>query len=206
MASAPGRLIALEGIDGCGKSTQARLLAEHLGAVLTFEPGATTLGSSLRTLLLDPDHPPVAERTEALLMVADRAQHVAEVVRPALEQGRWVVTDRFSASTLAYQGYGRGLDLEELTGLVQWATGGLAPDLTVLVEVEPAVGLARRTGSAEDRMEREGVGFGHRVAEGYRCLAEHEDTPWLVVDGSGTVDEVAARVWAGVQRRLGAPA
>ena len=206
MASAPGRLIALEGIDGCGKSTQARLLAERLGALLTFEPGATTLGSSLRTLLLDPDHPPVAERTEALLMVADRAQHVAEVVRPALEQGRWVVTDRFSASTLAYQGYGRGLDLDELTGLVQWATGGVVPDLTVLVEVDPALGLARRTGSAEDRMEREGVAFGHRVAEGYRCLADQEATPWLVVDGSGTVEEVAALVGVGVQQRLGAPA
>jgi len=205
MVSAPGRLIALEGIDGCGKSTQARLLADRLGALLTFEPGATALGVSLRTLLLDPDRPVVDEHTEALLMAADRAQHVAEVVRPALERGTWVVTDRYAASTLAYQGYGRGLDLAELSLLIEWATGGLAPDLTVLVEVDPAVGQARRSGSVEDRMELEGDGFRRRVADGYRCLAERQDTAWLVVDGSGTVEEVAALVWAGVQDRLGGP-
>jgi dTMP kinase len=203
MASAPGRLIALEGIDGCGKSTQARLLADRLGAVLTFEPGATALGASLRTLLLHPDQPAVAERAEALLMAADRAQHVAEVVRPALGRGEWVVTDRFSASTLAYQGYGRGLDLGELTGLIDWATGGLAPDLSVLVDVEPAVGLARRTGRPRDRMESEGGGFDQRVADGYRSLADQQVTPWLVVDGQGTVDQVATLVWDGVQERLG---
>ncbi len=203
MASAPGRLIALEGIDGCGKSTQARLLADRLGAVLTFEPGATTLGSSLRRLLLDPDRPTVAGRTEALLMAADRAQHVAEVVRPALDEGTWVVTDRFSASTLAYQGYGRGLDLAGLGLLIEWATGGLVPDLTVLVEVDPVVARARRRGSVEDRMELEGDGFGQRVADGYRCLAELAGSGWLVVDGSGTVEEVAALLWAGVQDRLG---
>jgi dTMP kinase len=204
MASAPGRLIALEGIDGCGKSTQARLLADRLGAVLTFEPGATALGSSLRTLLLHPDQPALAERTEALLMAADRAQHVAEVVQPALGRGEWVVTDRFSASTLAYQGYGRGLDLGELTELIEWATGGLAPDLCVLVDVEPAVGRARRAGTSRDRMESEGSGFEQRVADGYRLLADRQDTPWLVVDGQGTVDQVAALVWDGVQGRLGA--
>jgi dTMP kinase len=203
MASAPGRLIALEGIDGCGKTTQARLLADRLGAVLTFEPGATALGASLRTLLLHPDQPAVAERAEALLMAADRAQHVAEVVRPALGRGEWVVTDRFSASTLAYQGYGRGLDLGELTGLIEWATGGLAPDLSVLVDVDPAVGRARRAGTQRDRMESEGGGFDQRVADGYRVLADRQDTPWLVVDGQGTVDQVAALVWEGVQGRLG---
>jgi len=206
MASAPGRLIALEGIDGCGKSTQARLLADRLGALLTFEPGATALGGSLRTLLLEPGQAPVAERTEALLMAADRAQHVAEVVRPALDRGTWVVTDRYSASTMAYQGYGRGLDLEELGRLVAWATGGLTPDLTVLVDVDLDVGRARRSGSADDRMEGLGDGFRQRVSDGYRRLAEREETPWLVVDGAGTVEEVAAEVWAGVQDRLGVPA
>jgi dTMP kinase len=203
MARAPGRLIALEGIDGCGKSTQARLLADGLGALLTFEPGATALGASLRTLLLDPDRPAVAERTEALLMAADRAEHVAHVVRPALARGEWVVTDRYSASTLAYQGHGRGLDLGELSRLIEWATGGLAPDLTVLVVVDPAVGLARRSGSVEDRIEAEGDGFRQRVADGYRVLADQHDIPWLVVDGGGTIDEVAALVWNGVQDRLG---
>ena len=199
----PGRLIALEGIDGCGKSTQAGLLAERLGALLTFEPGATRLGASLRTLLLDRDQPSPGERTEALLLAADRAQHVAEVIRPALDRGDWVVTDRFSASTLAYQGYGRGLDREGLDRLIEWATGGLTADLTVLVDVPLEVGRARRLGSAEDRMENVGEAFRQRVADGYRQLAEADEMAWVVVDGSGPVEEVAAAVWSGVQEHLG---
>ncbi len=147
--------------------------------------------------------PAVHERTEALLMAADRAQHVAEVVRPALGRGRWVVTDRFSASTLAYQGYGRSLDIGELAQLVEWATGGLTPDLAILVEVDPALGLARRRGSVDDRMEAEGDGFLQRVADGYRRVVERQETPWLVVDGGGTIDQVAAEIWAGVQSRFG---
>jgi dTMP kinase len=198
-----GRLIALEGIDGCGKSTQAGLLAQRLGALLTFEPGATRLGASLRTLLLDRDQPSPGERTEALLLAADRAQHVAEVIRPALDRGEWVVTDRFSASTLAYQGYGRGLDRAELDRLIEWATGGLTPDVTVLVEVPLEVGRARRQGSVEDRMENVGEAFRQRVADGYRQLAETDETAWVVVDGSGPVEEVAAAVWSGVQGHLG---
>jgi dTMP kinase len=203
MASAPGRLIALEGIDGCGKSTQARLLADRVGALLTFEPGDTALGVSLRPLVLDPDQGRVAPLTEALLMAADRAQHVIDVVRPALERGTWVVTDRYSASTLAYQGYGRGLDLGDLTRLMEWATAGLAPDLYVLVEVDLAVGRARRRGSTNDRMERQDEGFRQRVADGYRHLADRQDTPWLVVDGTGPVEAVATAVWTGVRQRLG---
>src|SRR5580692_120972 len=152
-----GRLIALEGIDGSGKTTQVRLLAarpEWAGLVtVTSEPGATALGRALRGLLLDRDLPPVAERTEALLVAADRAQHMAEVVAPALGAGRWVVTDRFSGSTLAYQGYGRGLDLDELRRLVAWATGGIEPDLTVLVDVPVAVARARRPAGEDDRLE-----------------------------------------------------
>jgi dTMP kinase len=197
-----GGLIAFEGIDGCGKSTQAGLLARRLDAVLTFEPGATRLGASLRMLLLDRDQPAPNERTEALLLAADRAQHVAEVIRPALDEGAWVVSDRFSASTLAYQGYGRGLDRMELDRLIEWATGGLTPDLTVLLDVSLDVGRARRRGSAEDRIEVLGEEFRQRVADGYRVLAATDATPWLVVDGSGPVEEVAAAVWSGVQDRL----
>jgi dTMP kinase len=197
-----GGLIAFEGIDGCGKSTQAGLLARRLDALLTFEPGATRLGASLRTLLLDRDQPTPGQRTEALLLAADRAQHVAEVIRPALDQGGWVVSDRFSASTLAYQGYGRGLDREELNRLIEWATGGLTPDLTVLLDVSLEVGRARRRGSVEDRIEVLGEEFRQRVADGYRLLAEADTTPWLVVDGSGPVAEVAAAVWSGVQDHL----
>jgi dTMP kinase len=198
-----GRLIALEGIDGCGKSTQAGLLATRLDAVLTFEPGATVLGESLRRLLLDRGDVPIAERTEALLMGADRAQHVAEVVRPALEAGRWVVSDRYSASTLAYQGFGRGLDRSELDPLIAWATGDISPDLNVLVDVPVEVGAARRGGEAADRFEGESDAFLQRVAAGYRSLAGAADTPWLVVDGTGRVDEVADAVWFGVNSALG---
>jgi dTMP kinase len=196
-----GRLIALEGIDGCGKSTQARLLADRLGAVSTFEPGATVLGASLRALLLDRDGSPVATRAEALLMAADRAQHVADVIDPALAEGRWVVSDRFAASTLAYQGFGRGLDRAELETLIAWATGGLRPDLTVLFDlpVEVASARRRRASGAEDRMEAEGTGFQQRVADGYRALAAEGTGRWLVVDATGSAAEVAAAVWDGVQ-------
>lgn len=201
--TARGRLIAVEGIDGCGKSTQTRLLADRLGAVATFEPGATELGATLRRLLLDPGGAPVAERAEALLMVADRAQHVAEVVVPALDAGTWVVTDRFSASTLAYQGHGRGIDLDGLDRLVRWATGGVVPDVTVLIDVPVALAAARRPDT--DRLERQGDEFLDRVANGYRSMAAGASPPWVLVDGSGRVEEVAAAVWAGVSAVAGIP-
>lgn len=202
MESSPrGCLIALEGIDGCGKSTQARLLSERLGALLTFEPGATRLGASLRRLLLDRDQAPVSERSEALLMAADRAQHVAEVVLPALDAGTWVVTDRFSASTLAYQGSGRGLDRAELDTLIGWATGGLEPDLNVLLDVPLHVASSRRKAGG-DRLENEGDDFLQRVADGYTRLAADSPTRWLVIDGSGTEAEVFADVWTGVLAAL----
>ncbi len=203
-ASPPGRLIAFEGIDGCGKSTQATILADRLGALLTFEPGGTALGTRLRALLLDERESALSVRTEALLMAADRAQHVDEVVGPALRDGRWVVTDRYVGSTLAYQGYGRGLGGPELDGLVAWATGGLVPDLTVLIELPVAEAALRRAGSAGDRFEDQGGDFLVRVADGYRRLAEEWSSTWLVVDGTGTVDEVAAAVWSGLAR-LGPP-
>ena len=205
-----GRLIALEGIDGSGKTTQVRLLAERTGTemvVVTAEPGATALGAGLRRLLLDPALPEVAERTEALLLAADRAQHVAEVVAPALAAGRWVVTDRFSGSTLAYQGYGRGLALDELRRLVDWATGGVEPDLNVLVDVPLAVAGGRRAGGADDRLEGLGADFQSRVRYGYLALAAADPGHWVVIDGSGGVDEVADALAAAVTARLGpAPA
>ena len=201
----PGRLIALEGIDGCGKSTQARLLADHLGADLTFEPGATALGGSLRRLLLDPALPAVTGRAEALLMAADRAQHVDETLVPALEAGRWVVTDRFSASTLAYQGHGRGMDLDQLARLVDWATGGLRPDVNVLVDVPVVVGLERRAGARHDRFEGLGEAFQQRVADGFRRMVSDDPAAWIVVDGTRTVGEVAAEIRTEVARCLGEP-
>jgi len=198
-----GRFIALEGIDGCGKSTQARLLAERLGAVVTFEPGATPLGASLRGLVLSRDAAPVDPRAEALLMAADRAQHVADVIEPALQAGRWVVSDRYSASTLAYQGFGRGLGRDELARLVGWATGGLVPDLTVLLDLPVAEAAARRGAGGDDRMESEGTAFLRRVADGFLALAAEGAERWAVVDASGPVETVAAAVWTAVEAMSG---
>lgn len=204
-AGGRGRLVALEGIDGCGKSTQARRLADDLGALLTCEPGGTALGRAVRAVLLEPSETAVSDRAEALLVAADRAQHVTEVIEPALGAGRWVVTDRFSASTLAYQGGGRGLDDAELDRLVRWATGGLVPDLTVLVDVPVDVGMARRTGTDPDRLEGLDRDFHERVRLAYRTMAEGSPERWLVVDGTDDVDTVAARVLDGVHASLGSP-
>ena len=201
----PGRLIALEGIDGSGKSTQARILERQPMLTVTAEPGATALGTRLRHLLLDPGLPAVATRTEALLLAADRAQHVAEVVEPALAAGRWVVTDRFSGSTLAYQGYGRGLDLDDLRRLVAWATGGIEPDLNLLVDIPLDVAGRRRAGAAADRLESLGDDFLERVRSGYLALAAADPERWAVIDGTGHPDEVAHLVRAVLAQRLGTP-
>ncbi len=199
IAGERGRLVAFEGVDGCGKSTQAALLAERLGGVLTFEPGATPLGASLRRVLLETDRVPIDPRAEALLMAADRAQHVTEVIEPALAAGSWVVTDRFSGSTFAYQGYGRGLALDELAQVVRVATHGVTPDLTVLLDVPVEVARQRRTGAVPDRFEAEDEEFLERVAEGFSILARAKPDRWVVIDGTGSVDDVAAAVWAAAE-------
>jgi dTMP kinase len=207
---ARGRLIALEGIDGCGKSTQARALADVLAARLTFEPGATPVGARLRELLLAPETAPPTPRAEALLMAADRAEHVARIVEPALAAGEWVVSDRYAGSTIAYQGYGRGLDPAELQGLVQWATGGLAADLSILVDVSVDVAadrLAAQGRGGADRMERLGPDFAARVREGFLVQAAQDPDRWLVVDGMLEVAALTAHMVACVRERLGdAPA
>lgn len=197
-----GLLIAFEGGEGTGKSTQAARLAERLGAVLTREPGGTAIGGRIRSLVLDPANEELADRAEALLMAADRAQHVAEVIRPALDAGRVVVTDRFAGSSLAYQSYGRGLPLDEVEHLSRWATDGVWPELVVLLDVPQAV-ADERLGAERDRMEGVGDGFHGRVAAGFRALAAADPDRWLVVDGTGSVDDVADRVWAAVDPRLG---
>lgn len=193
--------VAFEGGEGCGKSTQAARLARRLDAVLTREPGGTALGEQLRALLLDGDH--VDERAEALLMAAARAQLVAEVVRPALDAGRHVVTDRFVGSSLAYQGHGRGLGVEEVGALSAFATAGVRPDVVVLLEVTSAKSAARRAGSGADRMERAGGDFHDRVRAGYTAVAASDPT-WVVVDGDGTPDEVEAAVWVALADRVSA--
>lgn len=187
------RLIAFEGGEGSGKSTQAARLAERLGAVLTREPGGTTLGERIRSVVLDPAVGSVDPRAEALLMAAARAQHVAEVIAPALARGDDVVTDRFIGSSLAYQGFGHGLDLAELQTLSEWATAGRAADINVLLAVPNEV-AAERLQRPTDRMERLGKKFHRRVATGFLTLAENDPQRWVVVNGVGTIEEVEARV------------
>ena len=188
------RFIVLEGGEGVGKSTQAAALARHLGAVLTREPGGTALGEALRGLLLGSDRPAPVARAETLMMLAARAQHVAEVIEPALARGQDVVCDRYSGSTLAYQGYGRGLDLGEIAELDRWASGGRAPDLVILLDMPAEGARQRRAGSTPDRIEGEGDEFLGRVQAGFRELAVAAPGRWKVVDASGEVGEVAAAV------------
>ena len=195
------RFIVFEGGDASGKSTQSTRLAERLGAVHTREPGGTDIGRRLRDLMLDARTTGLADRAEALLMAADRAQHVAEVVRPALVAGRHVVSDRYIGSTLAYQGHGRGLPIIELRRMSAWASGDLWPDLIVLLDVPPEVAAARASG-APDRVEAAGADFHDRVARGYHALASADPLHWVTIDGSAPADEVEAAVWAAVTARL----
>jgi dTMP kinase len=192
-----GRFIVLEGGEAVGKSTQAALLADRLGAVLTREPGGTAVGEALRRLLLDLPLAPVP-KAEALLMLAARAQHVAEVIEPALARDADVVCDRYSASTLAYQGFGRGLALDELEEMNAWATGHRAPDVIVLLDVPLDVARQRLSSVTLDRIEAEGAEFLARAQAGFRKLAAADPVRWQVVDASGTVEEVAERVWKAV--------
>jgi dTMP kinase len=194
--------IVLEGGDGCGKTTQARILVGRLQAlgrdvVATREPGATAAGAGIRALVLGGDA--LDARAEALLIAADRAQHVAEVIRPALERGADVVSDRYVPSSLAYQGVGRGLGVEAVARLSQWATGGLGPDLVIVFDVEPATAAGRRDGP-QDRMEREPDSFRALVNQAYRDLAGRFG--WTLLDGAAPVETVAERVWAAVEPRL----
>lgn len=190
-----GRLIAFEGPDGCGKSTQAARLAEHLDAVLSREPGGTAVGESLRAVLVDATVG-LDLRAEALLMAAARAQHVAEVIVPALASGRDVVVDRFSHSSLAYQGFGRGLPIDELRWLSDWATGGRWPDVVVLLDLP--VGRSLGLVDPGDRFETAGADFTRRVVEGFHLLAAADPARWRVIDGEGSIDEVSDRVWHAV--------
>jgi dTMP kinase len=196
--------ITFEGIEGCGKTTQLRRLAARLGpgCVVTREPGGTAIGGAVRQVLLDPANRGLTPMAELLLYFADRAQNVAEVVRPALAAGRVVLCDRHVESSLAYQGYGRGLPLEAIRALAALATGGLRPDMIVLLDVPVEVGLARvGQRGAHDRLEAEVREFHDRVRAGYESLRAEEASRWLVLDGAASPDAVFAALWFGLVAR-----
>jgi len=204
----PGLFVTFEGGEGTGKSTQIARLAERLRArgiepVITREPGGTPLAEGIRALLLDPGRAP-GPLVEAFLMEAARADLVAHVIRPALAAGRVVLCDRYDDSTLAYQGAGRGLDPAMLRGWNRAATGGLTPDLTLLIDLDPAAGLKRRAGAAGEpnRLDREPRAFHARVRDAYLALARAEPARFLVLDGSLPPEAVEASVWEAVVPRL----
>lgn len=205
--------ITLEGPDGSGKTTQIRRLFETLQAanvdvLLTREPGGTPIGDQIRAVLHDVRNEEMDPAAEILLYSASRAQLVAEIIRPALAAGRVVLCDRYADSTMAYQGYGRGLDLRALTAITRFATGGLRPDLTLLLDLPVEAGLGRRKNSGDEwnRMDQQALAFHRRTRDGYLALAAADPDRWERVDASGTVDEVAAAVWEVVRRALELPA
>lgn len=195
-----GLFISFEGIEGTGKTTQARLLAEYLSkrgfdTVLTEEPGGTPIGLKIREVLLNVEHAEMHPVTELLLYNASRCQHVHEVILPAVNAGKVVLTDRFSDSTLAYQGFARGLDMGVIERLDALATGGLKPELTLLFDIDVETGLRRNRGANKvDRLELEDVEFHRKVRAGYHELARRESGRIKVVAASGTIDEIRDRV------------
>ena len=211
--AAAGRFITFEGGEGCGKSTQICLLADRLRSagkevLLTREPGGTALAEKIRTLVREESDDPPNSRAETLLFLASRAQVVEGVIRPALESGTWVLCDRFADSTFAYQGYGRGLDLDELRRINSFATGGLAPDRTILLNVSPEVSAKRMrareaaTNTGADRMEKAGDDFHFRLRQGFLELAAAEPERFSVIQADGAVEEVEEAVWNSIQPML----
>lgn len=201
-----GLFISFEGGEGCGKSTQASLLKtsiENAGhkVILTREPGGTWLGEQVRHLIKDQSDDVPCARAETLLFLAARAQLVEKVILPALENGIWVVSDRFSDSTLAYQGYGRGLDLNELTKANEFACSSVKPDITLLLDVEIEESVNRRLArektlnSSADRIELEGMQFHSRLREGFKALASKEPERFAVIDANASLSEVQERIW-----------
>lgn len=201
-----GPFITFEGIEGSGKSTQIALLAKHLTEsgmriTLTREPGGTPIGDQIRKILLDPANGMLDPTAELLLYAASRAQHLHEIIQPSLAEGTAVLCDRFSDATLAYQGKGRGLDQEIIRSLDRIVTAGLRPDLTLLFDIDPALGIARARGrnenrglEAEARFENEELAFHDRVRQGYLALAAQEPARIRIVDGAGTPEAVQERV------------
>lgn len=199
----PARYIVFEGAEACGKSTHATRLAAELDAVLTREHGGTPIGLKVREIVADPANTDLSDKAEALLIAADRAQHLAEVVEPALARGQHVVSDRSVYSSLAYQGYGRGLPLDIVRSVNEWAIGGRWPELVILMDVPVEVLDQRLRKRDLDRFERAGAAFHARVRTGFHAMAAADPAHWVVVDGNLDKDVVAAAVRAAVRDRLG---
>lgn len=195
--------IVFEGIEGCGKSTQASRLATDLGAVLTRETGGTQIGARIREVLHDPANTHLSPIAEALLIAGDRAQHYAEVLAPNLSAGRHVVSDRSVYSSIAYQGYGRGLDLDTVTSVNRWAIQDRWPDLVVLLDLDHDTAMSRIGDRALDRFEQEEAGFFARIVEGFRTMARTDVAHWVVIDGNRSPDEIATEVRRVVRDRFG---
>jgi dTMP kinase len=203
--STTGVFVCFEGGEGSGKSTQSRLLADALSAagrdvLLTFEPGDTPVGKEIRRIVLDPATGHLTDRTEALLYAADKAEHVEKVVAPALARGAVVITDRYVDTALAYQGVGRGLDVDELEHMLRWATGDLRPHLTVVLDVDPEAGLSRFEG--RDRIEAESDAFHRRARKAFLDIADSDADHYLVLDAAGELDDIAAAVRERVEKLL----
>ena len=188
------RYIAFEGAEGCGKSTQAARFAERTGAVLTRETGGTDIGARLRTILHDTSVGDMSPRAEALIAAADRAQHIDQVVRPALDAGRIVVSDRSVYSTLAYQGFGRQLDVDMVRQVNEWATAGLWPDVVVFIDTPDEVIAERMSRRNLDRFEAAGDDFHDRVIDGFRTMAAADPARWITVPAIGSIDNVADQI------------
>jgi dTMP kinase len=195
--------IVLEGLEGCGKSTHTKRLGEHLDAVITREPGGTRIGSLLRAILADTENTDLDRRTEALLMAADRAQHMAEVIQPALARGQHVVSDRSIYSTLAYQGYGRQLGTQDLLTISTWALNNRLPDMVIYIDVPTEILNERLAKRDLDRFEREGPEFFARIAQGFTELRAADPQRWIVIDGTMSKDDVEAAIRTAVLDRLG---
>ncbi|OFE18843.1 dTMP kinase [Humibacillus sp. DSM 29435] len=204
VSTAPGFFVCFEGGDGAGKSTQVRLLTQALESdgrdvLVTRQPGGTELGTAIRQLVLHGNH--VSPRAEALLFAADKAHHVDELIRPALAAGQIVITDRYTDSSIAYQGAGRDLGADEIRVLQRWAVSGVLPDLTVVLDVTPQLGRARR-GEQPDRLEAEADAFHEAVRQGFVDLAAREPDRYLVIDAGRPTDQIHAIVRARVERAL----
>ena len=209
-----GYFITFEGVEGCGKTTQIRLLAEKLIAqgfsiTWTREPGGCPIADKIRTILLDAENRAMSPMTELMLYAAARAQHVNDIIAPALNSGNIVLCDRFCDATIAYQSFGRGIDRTIIDTLNAQACQGVAPDLTILIDCDPSIGLERArqrieitSGPREERFELEDLAFHQRVRTGYCNLADEDSERFVIIDGSGTIDEISSRISTQILTRI----